>query len=58
MPPENQCKIALRFTKTTNRSVYANPLPGVNKIAIILPGDVDTPTDSQDIILFRNGSSC
>ena len=58
MPPENQCRIALRFTETTNRSVYANPLPGVNEIAVILPGDGDTPTDSQDIILFRNGGSC
>ena len=53
MPPENQCRIALRFIETTNRSVYANPLPGINEIAVILPGDGDTPTDSQDIILFQ-----
>jgi hypothetical protein len=53
MPPEDQCRIALRFQENTDRRRYEDPQPSVNEIAIILPGNGDTPTDCQDIILFR-----
>ena len=53
MSPEDQCRIALRFQENTDRRRYQNPLPSANEIAVILPGDGDTPTDCQDIILFR-----
>jgi hypothetical protein len=55
MPPEDQCRIALRFQENIDRRRYDDPLPSANEIAIILPGDGDTPTDCQDIILFRKG---
>ena len=53
MPPEDQCRIALRFQENTDRRRYQDPLPTVREIAVILSGDGDTPTNCQDIILFR-----
>ena len=53
MPPEDQCRIALRFQENADRRRYNDPLPTVREIAVILPGDGDTPSDCQDIILFR-----
>ena len=53
MPPDVQCRIALRFNENTDRNRYADPLPSTREISVILPGDGDTPSDCQDIILFR-----
>ena len=53
MPPEQQCRIALRFQQNTDRRRYQNPDPSVREIAVILPGDGDTPAGAQDIILYR-----
>jgi len=57
MPPEQQCRIALRFQENTDRRRYEGPQPAVREIAVILPGDGDTPTDCQDIILFRKSDN-
>ena len=51
MPPEQQCTIALRFDRDTDRRRYN--LPTAREIAVILPGDGDQSTDSRDIILRR-----
>src|SRR6266446_4446545 len=53
MAPEQQCRIALRFQDNTDRHRYQNPDPSVREIAVILPGDGDTPAGAQDIILYR-----
>ena len=54
MPPDQQCQIALRFQANSDRRRYQNPDDSVSEIAVILPGDGDTPADCQDIILHRN----
>jgi hypothetical protein len=54
MPPEHQCKIALRFDERTDRRRYNLPTAAAaNEIAVIIPGDGDQPQDSRDIILYR-----
>jgi Helitron helicase-like domain at N-terminus len=53
MPPEQQCQMALRFQQNCDRRRYQAPDATVREIAVIIPGDVDRPTDAQDIILFR-----
>ena len=54
MPPEHQCKIALRFDESTDRRRYNLPTAAAgNEIAVILPGDGDQPQDARDIILYR-----
>ena len=54
MPPEQQCKIALRFDEGTDRRRYNLPTAAAaNEIAVILPGDGDQPQDARDIILYR-----
>src|SRR6266403_1572611 len=53
MAPEQQCRIALRFQDNTDRHRYQNPDPSVREIAVILPGDGETPAGAQDIILYR-----
>ena len=53
MPPEQNCCIALCFNPTTNCRHYQNPAQDVQEIAIILPGDRETPAETQDIILYR-----
>src|SRR6266446_6364904 len=53
MAPEQQCRIALRFQDNTDRRRYQNPDPSVREIAVILPGDGETPAGAQDIILYR-----
>ena len=54
LPPEQQCKIALRFDERTDRRRYNLPTAAAaNEIAVILPGDGDQPQDSRDIILYR-----
>ena len=57
MPSEVQCRIALHFQENTNRYYYNDPLPSAREIAVILPGDRDTPSDCQDIILFRKDNT-
>ena len=55
MPPEHQCKIALRFDERTDCRRYNLPTAAAaNEIAVILPGDGDQPQDSRDIILYRH----
>src|SRR6266404_409231 len=53
MAPEQQCRIALCFQDNTDRHLYQNPDPSVREIAVILPGDGETPAGAQDIILYR-----
>ena len=53
IPSEGQYRIALRYQENTDRCHYQDPQPSVREIAVILPGDGDTPTGCQDIILFR-----
>ena len=55
MPSEQQCRIALRFQENNDRHRYQAPDPSVREIAVILPGDGDTPAGAQDIILYRRG---
>ena len=56
MGPDQQCKIALRFDGRTDQRQYNLPTDTSNKIAVILPGDGDQPTDGvRDIILNRRG---
>ena len=56
LPPENQCKIALRFDERTDRRRYNLPTAAAaTEIAIILPGDGDQPQDCRDIVLHRRG---
>jgi hypothetical protein len=43
MPPEQQCRIALCFQENNDRHHYQAPDPFIREIAIILPGDGDTP---------------
>jgi len=55
LPPEQQCKIALRFDERTDRRRYNLPTAAAgNEIAVILPGDGDQPQDSRDLILYRH----
>ena len=54
MPSQQQCKIALRFDKNTDRRRYNLSTTGNNEIAVILPGDGDQPEGTRDIILYRN----
>ena len=54
IPPEQQCRIALRFDPGCDRRRYLQPDAAVNEIAVILPGDGDQVRGSQDIILYRN----
>jgi len=54
MPPEHQCKVALRFDEGTDRRRYNLPTAAAaHEIAVILPGDGDQPQDCRDIILYR-----
>ena len=53
MPPDQQCRIALHFDQNTDRCRYNTPAEDVQEIAVILPGDGETPAGSQDIILYR-----
>jgi hypothetical protein len=54
MPPEQQCKIALRFDESTDRRRYNLPTAAAaNEVAVILPGDGDQPQDCRDIVLYR-----
>jgi hypothetical protein len=53
MPPEQQCRIALCFQENNDRHHYQAPDPFIREIAIILPGDGDTPAGAQDIILYQ-----
>jgi hypothetical protein len=53
MPPEQQCQIALHFDPGCDRRRYQAPDASVNEIAVILPGDGDQASGSQDIILYR-----
>ncbi len=53
MPPEQQCRIALRFQENNDRRRYQPPDPSVTEVAVILPGDGETPAGAQDIILYR-----
>ena len=54
IPPERQCRIALRFDAGCDRRRYQAPDASVREIAVILPGDGDQVRGSQDIILYRN----
>ena len=54
IPPERQCRIALRFDTGCDRRRYQAPDASVREIAVILPGDGDQVKGSQDIILYRN----
>ena len=54
MPPEHQCKIALRFDERTDRRCYNLPTAAAaNEIAVIIPGDGDQPQDCHDIVLYH-----
>jgi len=54
MPPDQQCKIALRFDESTDRRQYNLPTAAAaNEIAVILSGDGDQPQDAHDIILYH-----
>ena len=56
MPPEQQCKIALRFDQSCDRRRYNLPNATNNEIAVILPGDGDQPESTRDIVLYcRHG---
>ena len=57
MTPDQNCSIALRFDPHTDRRRYLPPDARVQEIAVLLPGDGDQPTDSQDIILYKNSGS-
>ena len=52
MPPEQQCKIVLRFDQSCNCCHYNLPDATNNEIAVILPGDGDQPENTHDIILY------
>ena len=51
--PEDQCNIALYFDSDTDCWHYN--LPTATKIAVILSGDGDQPTNTHDIILQHRG---
>jgi hypothetical protein len=53
MPPEQQCKIALRFNESCDRRRYNLPTAATDEIAVILPGDGDQPEGVRDIVLYR-----
>ena len=56
MPPEQQCKIALRFDESCDCRRYNLPTTATDEIAVILPGDGDQPEGVRDIVLYcRNG---
>ena len=57
MPPDQQCRIALRFNQSTDRRRYNTPAENVQEIAVILPEDGETPANSQDIILYRRAGN-
>ena len=52
MPPEQQCKIALRFEEHSDRRRYNLPTAATNEIAVILPGDGDQPEAVHDIVVY------
>ncbi|KAF8220602.1 hypothetical protein L208DRAFT_1035208, partial [Tricholoma matsutake] len=52
LPPDQQCKIALRFDQTCDHCCYNLPDATNNEIAVILPGDGDQPESTCDIILY------
>ena len=56
LPPEQQCRIRLHFDPSTDRRCYQLPDASVEEVAILLLGDGEVPTGSQDIILHRNFS--
>ena len=51
----DQCNIALRFEHNTDIRQYNMPTNTSNKIAVILPGDGDQPTQARDIVLHKRG---
>ena len=53
LPPDQNCRIALRFTNEQDRRCYN--LPTATELAVILPGDGDQATTSRDIVLFKIG---
>jgi hypothetical protein len=53
MPPEQQCKIILRFDQGCDRRRYNLPTAATDEIAVILPGDGDQPEAVRDIVLYR-----
>ena len=53
IPPNQFCRIALRYTNEQDRRRYN--LPSANELAVILPGDGDQATTSRDIVLFKTG---
>jgi hypothetical protein len=51
--PDQNCCIALCFDSATDRRRYQNPAEDVQEISVILPGDGETPAETQDIILYK-----
>jgi hypothetical protein len=52
MPPEQQCKIALRFDESCDHRRYNLPTAATDEIAVILLGDGDQPEGVRDIVLY------
>lgn len=52
LPADQQWRIALRYDNTCDQRRYNLPSAASNEIAIILPGDDETPEAARDIILY------
>ena len=51
LPPEQQCHISLHFTPAEDKRCYN--LPTSNEVAVVVIGDGEQITGSQDIIVYR-----
>lgn len=53
MPPNQQCRITLRYDNRCDQRRYNLPSAASNEIAVILPGDGESLEAERDIILYR-----
>ncbi len=53
LPPDQRCQISLHFDPNSDARRYNLPNPNVNEIAVIVLGDGERITGSQDIIIYK-----
>src|SRR5712691_131956 len=53
LPPDQRCQVSLHFDPNSDRRRYNLPNSNVNEIAVVVIGDGEQITGSQDIIIYK-----
>src|SRR6266849_3565609 len=53
LPPDQRCQISLHFDPNSDRRRYNLPNANVNEIAVVVIGDGEQITGSQDIVIYK-----